>query len=338
MATLRALASRLGLSITTVSRALDGYGDVAAATRERVRRAAQESGYRPNTAARRLRKGASETIALVMPSAPGRFFEPAFADLLALIGEGLAVRHYDLMLLAAQPGPDEITTYNRIVRDRRADACILIRTRRRDERVALLQGAGVPFICHGRTEVDVPYEYVDGDSEAGFFDLTTRLIGMGHRAIAHIGAPPQFTFSNLRQIGWRRAMQQADLASDLLLEGDATEEAGEAAVSRLLAGRTKPTAIVCATDRIAIGAMQAVRAAGLEPGRDIAITGHDNIHAARFTQPQLTTMEFDTRAVAGRMVERLFAMIDGDAPGDGQVFPLTHFRRASSGETETIKT
>ncbi len=76
MATLRTLAADLGLSITTVSRALDGYDDVAAATRERVSKAAVAAGYRPNAAARRLRKGATETVALVMPTEPGRFYEP----------------------------------------------------------------------------------------------------------------------------------------------------------------------------------------------------------------------------------------------------------------------
>ena len=103
MASLRKLASDLGLSVTTVSRALDGYEDVAAATRERVIKAAAASGYRPNSAARRLRKGSSETVALIMPTEPGRFYEPVFGDLLAVIGERFAARRYDLMLLAARP-------------------------------------------------------------------------------------------------------------------------------------------------------------------------------------------------------------------------------------------
>jgi LacI family transcriptional regulator len=332
LTSLRSLAADLRLSITTVSRALDGYGDVAPGTRERVRKAAQAAGYRPNAAARRLRKGSSETVALVVPADPGRFFEPAFTDLLALIGARLAERHFDLMLLAARPGPDEIAAYSRIVKDRRADACIVIRTRRDDARVRFLQETGLPFICHGRTGSDRPYEFIDGDGEAGFRDVTLRLIAGGHRRIAHIAAPEAYNFAGLRKAGWQSAMREAGLRDDLAFHCEATETAGETVAARLLALPDRPTAIVCSTDRIAIGAIQAAWTAGLEPGRDLAITGHDNIHAARFTHPSLTTMTFDTAAVAERMVQRLFALMNGETPGGGQIFPLQHFVRASSGE------
>ncbi len=335
MTTLRSLASELGLSITTVSRALDGYSDVSIETRERVRSAAAAAGYRPNAAARRLRKGASETVALVMPSEPGRFYEPAFVELLPVIGEQLSRRHYDLMLLAARPGAEEMAAYARIVRDRRADACILVRTRTNDERVTLLQEAGLPFVCHGRTGSGRPYAFVDGDGEAGFREVTERLIRLGHRRIAHLGGPNQLVFATLRAAGWRSAMQAAGLAADLSMACEAHEEAGEAAAAQLLTGADRPTALVCATDRIALGAMRAAQAAGLTIGTDIAIAGHDNIHAARFIHPPLTTMELDARRAGELLVEKLLGLLDGRTPGElGSVLPLIHHRRASSGEAE----
>ncbi len=333
MATLRSLASDLGLSITTVSRALDGYEDVAVATRERVNQAAAAAGYRPNPAARRLRKGASETVALVMPTEPGRFYEPVFVDLLAVIGARLAERRYDLMLLAARPGAEELAAYRRIIKDRRADACVIVRTRRHDERVALLQQAEVPFVCHGRTETDRPYAHVDGDGETGFRDLTRRLIGLGHRRIAHLAAPDQFTFAAFRARGWRSAMAEAGLSDDLVLQCASSEEAGERAAAALLSGADRPTALICATDRIAIGAIQAVQAAGLVVGRDVAVTGHDNIHASRFTHPALTTMELDVRTVGECLADKLLHLIERGMPErPGDVFPLRHFPRASSAE------
>lgn len=333
MASLRSLASDLGLSITTVSRALDGYDDVSAATRERVNKAAAAVGYRPNSAARRLRKGASETVALVMPTEPGRFYEPVFVDLLAVIGERLAARGFDLMLLASRPGIEELAAYRRIIKDRRADACILVRTRRHDERVALLEEAGLPFVCHGRTETRAPYAFVDGDGEAGFRDVTNRMIGLGHRRIAHLAAPDHFTFAELRARGWHMAMRVAGLADDLKVMCASAEEAGEQAAAELLAVADRPTALICATDRIAIGAIRAVQAAGLVVGRDIAVTGHDNIHASRFTHPALTTMDLDVRSVGECLVDKLLHLIDRGMPEQpGEVFALRQILRASSGE------
>ncbi len=333
MPSLRTLAAELGLSITTVSRALDGYGDVATKTRERVKMAAAEIGYRPNSAARRLRKGSSETIALVMPTEPGRFYEPVFAELLAVLGERFAARHYDLMLLAAPPGAEEQAAYRRIIKDRRADAYIIVRTRRQDERVALLQEADVPFVCHGRTETHAAYSFVDGDGEAGFREITNRLIGRGHTRIAHLAAPDYFTFAELRARGWHLSMRTANLADDLKRTCLATEEAGEIAAAELLASPDRPTALICATDRIAIGAVRAVQASGLVVGSDIAVTGHDNIHASGFTNPALTTMELDVRSVGECLADKLFELLDNREPKQrGSVFPLRQILRASSGE------
>ena len=335
MSTLRNLASDLGLSITTVSRALDGYGDVAQATRDRVRKAAAASGYRPNSAARRLRKGSSETIALIMPTEAGRFYEPVFVELLAVLGERFAARHFDLMLLAAPPGEEERAAYRRIIRDRRADACVLVRTRRHDERIALLQEAGLPFVCHGRSETKAPYAFVDGDGEAGFRDVTNRMIGLGHKRIAHLAAPDHFTFAELRARGWHMSMRAAGLPDDLKVISGTTEDGGLSAASALLAQPNRPTALVCATDRIAIGAVQAVQAAGLVVGRDVAVSGHDNIHAAGFTHPALTTMELDVRAVGECLASKVFNLIDGGpAEPTGEVFPLRQILRASTGETD----
>lgn len=336
MSSLKALAQHLGLSITTVSRALDDYPDVAPATRERVRHAAREANYRPHSAARRLRKGAGETVAFVMPAQPGHFHEPVFGELLAAIGEKLAAEQHDLILLAARPGLEEMATYRRLVESGRADAFILARTRRKDERVAYLEAKGVPFICHGRTETRRPYAFVDGDGEAGFRDLTTRLIGLGHRRIAHLSAPSYLTFATLRAAGWRQAMIEAGLEQDaqrLFVEGEPTEADGHRLAAELLAGRQPPTALVCATDRMALGAMQAVVEAGLAIGPDIAVTGHDNIPAASYARPGLTTMELPPAEVGTRLAAMVLARMGGGDPRElSTVLDLRQIPRGSSGE------
>jgi LacI family transcriptional regulator len=331
--TLRALAQSLGLSITTVSRALDGYGDVSPVTRERVERAAKAAGYRPNPVARRLRKGTSDTVALVMPTEPGRFYEPAFVELLSVVGELLARQNLDLMLLAARPGPDELQVYRRIVDGRRADACILVRTRRDDPRVAYFESASFPYICIGRTESSRDYAFVDGAGDAGFAEVTQRMIARGHRRIAHLGGPAALTYAHMRASGWRRAMEGAGLATDLVIEAAADEEGGYLATKTLLAKPQRPDAIIAATDRMALGAISAMAEAGLVAGRDIAVTGHDNVPASSFSTPPLTTMALPVREVGEAIATSVVALAGGAKPGDHtRIFPLLHLPRASSGE------
>ncbi|CAH1648956.1 substrate-binding domain-containing protein [Chelatococcus asaccharovorans] len=334
MTSLRKLASHLGLSITTVSRALDGYSDVAAATRERVEQAAKAMGYRPNPAARRLRRGVGETVAFVLPTDPGHFHEPVFSELLVTVGEELARHEHDLMLLAARPGKDEMAVYHRLVEGRRADAFIIVRTRHQDERIAYLMAKGVPFVCHGRTDTTEPYAFIDGDGEEGFHSLTARLVARGHRRIAFLSAPTHLTFAGLRLAGWRRAMQAADLAADIVEEAEPTEEGGFALAHRVLDSHARPTALICATDRMAIGAIRAAADRGLTVGSDIAITGHDNIPAASYCQPSLTTMELPTRLIGARLADMVLARLGGaDLRDLTEIHGLVQMPRGSSGET-----
>jgi LacI family transcriptional regulator len=129
------------------------------------------------------------------------------------------------------------------------------------------------------------------------------------------------------------AMRAAGLPDDLKIVAEMTEQDGHAAVSTLLAGAGRPTALICATDRIAIGAIQAAQSAGLMIGRDIVVTGHDNIHAAGVIQPALTTMQLDVRTVGETLADKLFAILDGKSEEPtGDIFPLRQILRGSTGE------
>jgi LacI family transcriptional regulator len=317
---LRDLASSLGLSITTVSRALDGYPDVSEATRERVRIAAESAAYRPNAAARRLRRGATDVVTLILPTEPGHFDEPLYIQMLAPIGDCLARGGYDLTLIAATPGPDEIKMYRRIVEERRADALIVVRTRHRDPRVKYLAAQNFPFVVLGRTECPKPYAHVDGDGEAGFRLATERLYALGHRRISHLAAPSAFTFAGLRSRGYAAAMTEAGLAA-AMVEDLASEEGGYRAAKAALAATPRPTALLCATDRMAIGALRAAREMKLAVPRDLSVIGHDNLPATAFTDPPLSTMELPIAETGMRLAEMVLARLGGADPRD-----LSHLR------------
>nr|WP_256515574.1 substrate-binding domain-containing protein [Alsobacter ponti] len=324
------LAATLNLSITTVSRALDGYGDVAPATRDRVMAAAEAMQYRPNAAARRLRRGSTEVVSLVLPTGPGRFDEPLYLELMSVMGERFAERGYDLTLLAAPPGPDEMKTYRRLVEGRRADGLIVVRTRRQDPRIAYLLGTKMPFVVMGRSDTPGLYPFVDGDGEAAFAAATRDLAALGHRHIAHLAAPAALTYATLRRAGYERAMDELGLPRQVV-ECDADEQAARAACSELLAGAAPPTAILCATDRMALGVLRAARERGLSVPADLSVVGHDNLPAGAYSDPPLSTMELPLAETGDLLARMLLARIGGAPPDDTMqaIIPIRAVPRGS---------
>jgi LacI family transcriptional regulator len=330
---LKALAESLGLSKTTVSRALAGYEDVSAETRARVKAAADATGYRPNPTALRLTKGSTDTVAIVVPSVGGeRRYEPLFVDLAASIGARLAEEGVDLTLTASRPGEDELAVYRRLVEGKRADAIVLVRTGLHDERVAYLAGRGFPFVCFGRTDADAPYAFVDGDGHGAFRDATRHLIALGHRRFAFLGAPGGSFSTRDRRRGHLAALAEAGLAPGPAFEGPSNEETGAALAREALALTPRPTVLLCGTDRVAIGASLAVRAAGLVPGRDVSIVGHDNLPVTAFTETPLSTMELALADVGEAIAASVLALVKGADPATlGFVLPVTPIWRASVG-------
>ncbi len=327
---LKSLAESMGLSKTTVSRALAGYQDVAPETRERVRLAANKINYRPNPIAQRLTKGATDTVAIVVPSTLQRRYEPLFVDLAASIGSRLAEDEMDLILTSSRPGEPELAVYQRLVDGRRADAVIVVRLRVNDDRVAYLKANKLPFICFGRTDDIAGVAYVDGDGFGGFQAATRHLVSLGHRRFAFLGGPDGTFSSGNRKGGYCSALNESGLSFGPMLEARSDERSG-AEMARAALG-SKPTALVCATDRIAFGALTAVRDAGLVPGVDVSVIGHDNLPITAYTDPPLSTMELDLADVGIRMAEATLALIAGANPEDHRsIVKVTPIWRASVG-------
>jgi LacI family transcriptional regulator len=329
---LKTLAGQLGLSITTVSRALAGYDDVAEATRTRVQKEAAAQGYRPNAVARRLQSGRTDAVALVLAAGPGRLDEPLFMEMVVAIGERLAEAELDLIIMTARPGIEEHKAYRRLVEGRRADAAIVVRTRRQDERIRYLIDQKFPFVAHGRSDEPGDFAFVDGDGEAGFRAATERLIAIGHRRIALIGAPEHLMFAHVRARGWRAALADAGLAPGPVQIAEPNEENGYRLMRMALAETPRPTAVMCATDRMAIGALRALTDAGLRAGTDMSVIGHDNISAGNYADPPLTTLELPIRRAGARLVEILLEVLGGANPANfREVWPVALIERRSHG-------
>jgi LacI family transcriptional regulator len=197
---------------------------------------------------------------------------------------------------------------------------------------------GVPFVTHGRTS-SRDHAFVDGDGMQGFADATRLLQSLGHGRIAHLAAPAEFMFAKLRRSGWLDAMTAISAARDLIETSVMPNETGgHDGMMRLLEMRPRPTAVLCATDAIAIGAMRAAVDAGLQPGKDVSVIGHDNLAAGLIVQPTLSTMAIDATDVGHRIADKVLRRLGGTPAHDLQeILPIRQVLRDSHGPPPSPK-
>ena len=335
MIKLKDLADRLGLSPTTVSRALNGYPEVSAATRERVLEAARRLNYRPNVSARNLATGRAGALGAVLRSDRSLLLDPHYAEFLAGLGERLAEDEMVIVLCPARG--DQMGHYRRMASGIRVDAIVLSSPELTDDRVALLAELGMPFIVHGRTASEAPHAWMDIDNEGAFRHATRHLLDLGHTRIGLINGDPRFTFAQHREQGYRAALADRGLGVDpgLIATGLMTDEVGYRATERFLALRPKPTALLVSSMMMALGAFRALRAAGLALGTDVSMIAHDDVfpflNADRMV-PTMSTTRSSIRSAGTRIGELAIEMLNGRAPGSIQeLWPVDLVIRASTG-------
>jgi len=336
---LKALAAHLGLTVSTVSRALNGYSDISPATRERVSRAAQELGYRPNQNARRLSIGTPETIGYLVPRVAGSEAQPFVAQLLQGVGEALSKRNWDLLVSHASSASDELAQIDKMVRSGRVAGVVISRPLKNDPRIKLLQDLKCPFVVHGRTAACENYAWYDVDGEEAFVDAVNHLVALGHSRIAFIGAPLQHQFAQDRLTGFERAMQGNGLPldPDLIQITDFSDDGGEVAAGQLLNLDTPPTAMVCVADMMALGALSAIRSKGLQPGVDVSVIGYDGLKIGAHSNPPLTSMAQPQSHAGRRLGDMLLAIIDGDDPRKHQELQRAQLvRRNTDGPPRSV--
>ncbi len=312
--TLKDISKATGKSITTVSRALNDYDDVSAETKALVARVAKELGYTPNTWAQRLQKQHTDTIGLIIPTFGPRFSDPFFSELLAGIGNRAAQLGYDMLVSTRAPGEEERAAYRAAIQGRRVDGFILVRTRRQDERITTLQESKFPFVAFGRAEEQLDFPFVDEDSTYGMKLVVKHLVSLGHERIACLAPPSELMFAHYRLQGFREGLAEAGLQADdsLILIGDLTQRGGYEQASKLLDLPSPPTAIAACNDLMAFGAMSAAQDRGLVVGKDIAITGFDDIPMSEYAHPSLTTLHQPLYEIGGMVCTMLIQLIRGE--------------------------
>lgn len=311
--TIRDVAKRLNLSITTVSRALDGYDDVSEKTRQRVIQVANEMGYTPSRNARQLRRKRTDTLGYIAPTSQPRFSDPFFSEFIAGLGDEAGAQNFDLLITLAPPEHEaERIAYQRLVQGRRVDGIVLSRMRQDDWRVNYLHESRLPFVSFGRTNASIEYPYIGVDGVGGVRRLIAHLVEQGHRNIAFISAPSNLTLQINRFRGYQEGLAEAGLIFDerYVKEGDLTRNGGYLAAKKLLDLKPAPTAIIGANDLTAIGVLRAAREMGITVGRELAVAGFDGIEDAEHTTPPLTTLNQPVYDCARRLVRMLTALIN----------------------------
>lgn len=308
---LKDIAQELGLSITTVSRALAGYPDVAEHTRRRVLEIARQRGYVPNITARQLQQQRTNVLGFIIPATGPRFSDPFFAELLTGISEEATRHGYDILTATAAPGPDEQEVYRRQVLARRVDGMLLVRTRREDARLSFLAEMGFPAVAFGRTELPLAYPWIDVDGARGLRLAVDHLAQLGHRDIAYLRAPDYLMFDSVRWQGFLEGMAGNGLpvVEDWILHGDLTQRSGHELANRLLDQSHPPTAMLAGNDLMAIGALSAIQSRGLQVGRDISVVGFDDIPPAEHTHPSLTTVHQPIHRIAIMITKMLIDVL-----------------------------
>ncbi|MFD6098582.1 LacI family DNA-binding transcriptional regulator [Nocardiopsis flavescens] len=310
---LKDVAQRAGVSIKTVSNVVNGYRHVTPQTRQRVQRAIDELGYRPNLTARHLRKGRTGMIALAVPE----LTNPYFAELADAVIEHAAGLDYIVLLDHTGGRRDQEVLFAQGFRARVIDGLILSPIELENEDL-LARESDAPLVLLGEREYSAPYDHIAIDNVAAARTAAAHLVEIGRRRVAFVGARHgrARATAHLRLRGWREVMGESGLPSDdalIAVTDGYSREDGAQAVARLLDSGQRPDAVFCYNDLIAVGAMRTLAERGLRVPDDVAVVGFDDIEESRYGATTLTTVAPHKRAIARAATDMLLDRLAGEA-------------------------
>lgn len=314
--TISDVAEALGVAKGTVSRALNNYPDISDSTRQRIRRKAEQMGYRPLAQAQAIRTGRSRAIGLVLQTDMQGAQRPFLSEFLAGVSRTASDAAWTLTVATSAGGEEMLATIDRLVQERKADGFILPRTLADDPRARLLRRMGVPFVLYGRLRDIGDCAWFDILGETAMSEAVARLAEYGHQRIGFVNGGTEFNFSALREQGFRRGMVAAKLKvdEDLVVQGAMTRDAGRSAVLRLMSQPIPPTAIVFAVDMAALGAYSAAEDLDMSIGKDLSIISYDGIPECEWVRPRLTSFRVDSKMAGTRLAELLIRHVRGEDP------------------------
>ncbi len=315
MVNIKDVAKLANVSIATVSRSLAEPEKVSDKTREKVMRAVESSGYVVNTLAQNFRRRRSNTVIVMVPDIANPFFSNIIQGI-----EKVANRHkYRVLLADTQGDESRERAYGELVTQKQADGIICL-------------GRSIPFVYRkGRKSLDpawpplvmaceyhgeIPVPSVCIDNVAAAEELVGYLLELGHSKIGYINGPNDSVLCQDRMQGFQNSLKVNNVGVNKrwLVQGAFTLSSGYDAMKKLLGEKDRPTAVFCANDEMAIGAMQACRDEGLAIPADISIVGFDDIVFAEYTSPRLTTIHQPRNEIGERVMALMLEILAGNKP------------------------
>lgn len=328
--TIKDVARVAQVSVATVSRALNGHGNVAEDVRARVFAAAQQLRYTPHAAARSLSSRRTQTLGVVLPDLHGEFF----SELMRGIDQVARCHRLHLLVSSYHGNPEEQGAALRAMRGRV------------DGLLVMSPIVAAPSLLSEDLEPSLPTVLVnsqpglDGtavlgvDNYGGAVAMVEHLVARGHRRIAFIAGPGDNFDAHERLRGYRDALARLLPGShEWVVQGDFDEASGHRAGRELLAASPRPDAVFAANDMMALGCLFALAQAGVDIPGDIALAGFDDIPLARYVHPALTTMRVNIAELGARAARLLIAQVAGEAAGETSVIATELIVRESSGSS-----
>ena len=314
MTTLKDIATKTGFSITTISRALNGYSDVNETTRELITQAAKELNYSPNILARSLVMKQSKTIGFIISDLQRESAKDSFMfDSLCGISDALSSTDYEFVLLSASTSRQHNKTYQQMCSERQLDGVIIQGIPTRDPYLQEIIAGDIPCVL-----IDIPASgdkvgYVTTNHKESAISAVKYLCRMNHRHIAYVNGTPDVYVSKERKAGYELALSEAgiEINENYIVNGDFSEQLAKQAIIPLLLNHPEITGVFCASDVMALGVLQAARKLGLQVPERLSIIGFDNILLSEYVTPPLTTIGQSPYNLGLAAVKMLIHFIEG---------------------------
>jgi DNA-binding LacI/PurR family transcriptional regulator len=310
--TIKDIARAASVSVQTVSNVINGRPVVREETRERVLSICRALNYTPNAAARSLVTGSRQMIGAVVP----HIGNPLYGEVTTYLTRAARALGFGTLVGDTAWDDEAETALLRSLIGQGVDGVILAATSDAGDGLRMVQAAGIPVVMLFNYPLECPADSFRLDNAGAFRTVTRHLIGLGHRRIAFVRGLAR-SVSRAREAGWRAEMERHGLAAgdDMLAVTGVGQDGGYAAGIGLLSRADRPSAIVCSSDIIACGVLDAAEDLGLAVPRDVAVTGCDDMFVAGMRRIRLTTLRYDHHALVRQALDRLMDRIAGRAAG-----------------------
>jgi DNA-binding LacI/PurR family transcriptional regulator len=328
------IARMAKVSHSTVSRALQGSPLINPETAARIRRLAEESGYRASAVARSLVTRHTRTIGTVVTT----IADPFAAGVVSGIEDAANDLGFSVFLANSNADPEREVRVVRSFEERRVDGIIVTASRAGAVYTSMIQKLRVPIVLLNNQHASEFVQSVMIDNITASAEITAHLIGLGHRRIAYIGDRFGGQSDTERFSGYRQALDSADIPfePELMVHGDGKPEGGIQAIAQLISLSRRPTAVFCYNDMTALGALRQLRSHGLRIPEDISLAGFDDLYIAQYTEPPLTTIRQPMRQMGRMAMETLMQLLEGSESAHSIKVPGELIVRESTAAPKSI--